>query len=684
MNTIKSIFFRMIIRKETTLLFVFLIAGITLFGWLLNNITLTSFSSRYKPISPIVAMTFIAISILVFLRTNFAIPRFAKNILVFLLTIFTLYYILTLLGYIFNLPVNTENILVKNLDRFGITLTGFMSPIASVLFVLICISILLFRENKSTTINYIGGSLSLLVGIISFILLIGYLYNAPFLYGSKIIPVALPASICFFLFSIIMLRIYEMRFWTFNLIKDNRITLHLLKSFLPIVIIIIILEGFLDNALAVNNINPPLISATILLIAVSITIYIIISVSTNIGSQLTRAELALKESEKQLIRLNADKDLFISILGHDLRSPFNNLLGLSELLTEEVSKLNNAEIENYVNNISKTAQNTFNLLESILIWTNAQSGRIPFKPQNLSLTDICKDVLETLNHNANAKNITIDFSTTDHINVFADIDMLKTVLRNLVSNAIKFTNTGGTIIISCEKADFKTIISVLDNGIGIKPDNLTKLFEISQRLTTTGTLEETGTGMGLLLCKEFVEKHGGEIWVESEAGRGSEFYFSLPDRDEYNDINAVENSIRGDKEDSGIRNLKILITDDDEQSRFLLAKIIGIFGKEILYAKTGIEAVVACKENPDIEFVLMDIKMPDMDGFEATRQIRLSNKEVIIIAQTAYANSSEKVESEEAGCNDIIYKPINKTILKELIIKHCNKSKMNDNSRRRI
>jgi signal transduction histidine kinase len=241
------------------------------------------------------------------------------------------------------------------------------------------------------------------------------------------------------------------------------------------------------------------------------------------------AELITANKElKQLLQLNADKDLFISILAHDLRSPFNALLGLTEILTEDIRKLDIDEIEDIANNINKSAQNSFKLLENILMWARAQSGKIPFKPQILIFRDICLDIFEILNSNANAKNITINYSAPDEINIFADIDMFKAVLRNLVSNAIKFTNNGGAININAEENSGNVTISVSDNGIGIKPHDLTKLFDISQVRTTTGTSEETGTGLGLLLCKEFVEKHGGKIWVESEVGKGSDFKFTLP------------------------------------------------------------------------------------------------------------------------------------------------------------
>jgi signal transduction histidine kinase len=246
----------------------------------------------------------------------------------------------------------------------------------------------------------------------------------------------------------------------------------------------------------------------------------------NDALQQHRDELQLQANE--LKRLNADKDRFMTILGHDLKSPFNILLGLSELLTDNIQTAGIGEIEDIASNLNKTARNTYNLLEDILLWTRAQTGKIPYKPGELKFADLFKNINEVLGPAANAKGITINSSVPDNINIYADQDMIKTVLRNLVSNAIKFTCKSGTINISITRQESDQIISVSDNGIGIEPDNLSRLFKSSEFLTTAGTDHESGTGLGLLLCKEFVEIHSGRIWVESVYGKGSEFKFTLP------------------------------------------------------------------------------------------------------------------------------------------------------------
>jgi PAS domain S-box-containing protein len=386
------------------------------------------------------------------------------------------------------------------------------------------------------------------------------------------------------------------------------------------------------------------------------------------NKELMVTEQALKENGTKLLQLNDDKDRFISILGHDLRSPFSGLLGLSDLLIENIRKLDRDEIEVFANYINSSAKNTYNLLDNLLIWGRSQANRIPFDPKKLSLKHICKDVLDILNPNAISKNISVDYSGVTDIDVYADINMLKTILRNLVSNAIKFTKKNGAIKISALKEDSNIVISVSDNGIGIPPGIYKQLFDISKIHTTQGTADEEGTGLGLIICKEFVEKHRGKIGVESTVGIGSRFYFTLPSPVEIDPVKTNTGSDLNVKDK--ISDLNILITDDDESSRMLLTIMVDMYGKNIIYAKTGVEAVEACHKNPDIDLILMDIQMPEMNGYEATTKIRQFNQEVVIIIQTAFDLSNEKALAKEAGCNDFISKPINRALLNEMIKKH--------------
>lgn len=253
----------------------------------------------------------------------------------------------------------------------------------------------------------------------------------------------------------------------------------------------------------------------------------LIGVSSDI-TERKRAEDELVNLNSQLKELNADKDRFLSILAHDLKTPFNSLLGFSELLLDNIASYDIRTIESRVKIINETAKNTFGLLEDTLLWARAQSGKLPFDPQRVGFLEICSEVVESLMRVADAKRITIkQFAEADFI-LFADVEMLKTVLRNLLSNAIKFTNPDGEITIYAVSKVGEVVITVADNGVGIGPVELANLFDTSKFSSTAGTAGEKGTGLGLLLCKDFVEKNGGHIWVESVEGSGSEFKFTMP------------------------------------------------------------------------------------------------------------------------------------------------------------
>jgi signal transduction histidine kinase len=235
-----------------------------------------------------------------------------------------------------------------------------------------------------------------------------------------------------------------------------------------------------------------------------------------------------KNFEKQLIQLNGDKDRFISILAHDLRSPFNSLLGFSELLKNELRLYSIEKIEEIVETIHCTVQKTHELLEDTLLWASIQTKKITYNPTITNISGIISEVADILEPGARSKNIGIEFASKDNVFVNADVYMLKAILRNVLSNAIKFTNNGGKIEISAIQEPLLTTIKVSDNGVGMKPDVLENLFSFLSVNSTKGTANETGTGLGLLLCKEFVEKHNGKIWVESVAEKGTTVSFSIP------------------------------------------------------------------------------------------------------------------------------------------------------------
>jgi PAS domain S-box-containing protein len=236
-----------------------------------------------------------------------------------------------------------------------------------------------------------------------------------------------------------------------------------------------------------------------------------------------------KKLENKLVEMNATKDKFFSIIAHDLKSPFSNIVGLSTLLNDEFDTFQTSQIKEFVKIISKSAVQTIQLLDNLLDWSRLQQKGIMFNPVHIDLNKLINDLLEQTKGQAGAKNIILVNLVDDTLNCFADENMLNIIIRNLVSNAVKFTNQGGKIEVNAVKTDDLIVVTVTDNGVGIEPENIEKLFKIESEISTHGTASEKGTGLGLILCREFVEKHGGNIKVESSVGKGSVFSFTIPE-----------------------------------------------------------------------------------------------------------------------------------------------------------
>jgi signal transduction histidine kinase len=241
-----------------------------------------------------------------------------------------------------------------------------------------------------------------------------------------------------------------------------------------------------------------------------------------------KAEDTLKQNEIHLNELNATKDKFFSIISHDLRSPFNSFLGLTQIMAEDLPSLTMSQIQEIAASMSKSATNLFRLLENLLQWSKIQQGGILFNPQIVQLSVVVQESIEIIQGSAKIKEIEIVNETPETTMINADINMLQTILRNLVSNAIKFTAKGGKVNIIANSTDHTIEISVSDSGIGMTQTVIDNLFKIDVKTSRKGTEGELGSGLGLLLCKEFIEKHEGEIRVESKVKKGSTFYFTLP------------------------------------------------------------------------------------------------------------------------------------------------------------
>jgi PAS domain S-box-containing protein len=240
------------------------------------------------------------------------------------------------------------------------------------------------------------------------------------------------------------------------------------------------------------------------------------------------AEKKLMENEIRLQELVATKDKFFSIIAHDLRSPFNSIMGLCDLLIRQTRQKDYEGIEKYAEIIQTSAQLSMDLLVNLLDWARTQTGKMEFNPEYFEAVALIQEVTKLAEGPAQQKSISILHRLPHNLPVFADKPMLNTILRNLLSNAIKFSHLKGKIFVSAKLADNKLTVSVADEGIGISANEKNQLFRIAESHSSLGTQKEMGTGLGLILCSEFIKKHNGEIWVESGEGKGSNFFFSIP------------------------------------------------------------------------------------------------------------------------------------------------------------
>lgn len=256
---------------------------------------------------------------------------------------------------------------------------------------------------------------------------------------------------------------------------------------------------------------------------------VLFSICRNISSQKI-AEQKIEEQNKELNMVNSEKDRFFSIIAHDLKNPISAVLGLSDLIAKSLHQKDYANAELFTGMITISAANLNTLLTNLFEWAMSCTGRIVFTPSEFNFTKLVMDVFTAHAAIFQRKEIVFEKDLPEKLTMVGDENMLRTVLTNLVSNALKFTNKGGKIIVSAKWLANELKVIVSDNGVGISEKIIPNLFKLDKNVSTYGTNQEKGTGMGIILCKEFIEKHGGRIWVESTVGKGSDFFFTIPNQ----------------------------------------------------------------------------------------------------------------------------------------------------------
>ena len=413
--------------------------------------------------------------------------------------------------------------------------------------------------------------------------------------------------------------------------------------------------------------------------------FLAIKIDITESKELSLELLKAKEKAEESDRL---KSAFLANMSHEIRTPMNGILGFATLLKEPY--LSGAQQQEYIRIIEKSGARMLNIINDIISISKIESGQIELTVSETNFNEQIEYLKDFFKPEVEQKGIQLSFQNSlqgKEAIIKTDKEKLNAILANLIKNAIKFTTHGSILIgYSLKPAKYTNTDNgrngsseleffVKDTGAGISEDHKNIVFERFRQGSESLTRNYEGAGLGLSISKAYVEKLGGRIWFESNTeiepgGKGTVFYFTIP----YLPVIEAKDSPKNTENDTGneskIKPLKILISEDDETSDLLIAIMLRKFNPVVFHAKTGIEVLETMRENPDIDMILMDIQMPEMDGYEATKEIRKFNKDIIIVAQTAYALSGEREKALAAGCNDYFSKPINQIILNEVITKY--------------
>ena len=373
----------------------------------------------------------------------------------------------------------------------------------------------------------------------------------------------------------------------------------------------------------------------------------------------------LQEAKEKAEESDRLKSAFLSNMSHEIRTPMNGIIGFTDLLQEP--DFTDDDKKQFIESIKKSGDRMLNTVNDIVEISKIEVGEITIRKKIIDINEKINDIISFFKPEANAKGIDLRMVLTNSNNnaiIETDESKFESIVTNLVKNAIKYSNSG-SIEFGYKIVDDKLKFYCKDTGIGIAPDRQKAIFNRFEQADISDTKAFEGSGLGLAITKAYVEILNGEIWVESVKGEGSTFYFTLPFIPTKTETEQKTNKTAASphKPQNAKNKLKILIVEDDETSILYLETLLSSFNAELYFAVTGIEAIEQIKKHSDIDLILMDIKLPIMNGYEATRKIREFNKEVKIIAQTAYALEGDRKKALESGCDDYLPKPLNKDLL---------------------
>ncbi|MFA6619231.1 MAG: PAS domain S-box protein [Candidatus Neomarinimicrobiota bacterium] len=394
-------------------------------------------------------------------------------------------------------------------------------------------------------------------------------------------------------------------------------------------------------------------------------------------TQRQKAEIELLNARKKAEESDRLKSAFLANMSHEIRTPMNGILGFSRLLKNP--HLTGKEQQRYIEVIEKSGDRLLNIINNLLDVSKIEAGLMKTNLKTVNINEAIDYVYSFFKHEIENKGMTFTLNNTlpsEGLFIKSDHEKIYAILINLIKNAIKYSDEGGIELgVSLKTSKMKSDIEffVKDTGIGISKNKQHTIFDRFIQADIADESARQGAGLGLSIAKTYVEMLGGNIYLESQEGFGSIFYFTLPYNGQEDNLAKKINKKPGDKTNTYTHNLKILIVEDDPVSEMLISIIIKSITPKVIIARNGLEAINICKNDPEIDLVLMDIKMPEINGYEATRQIRQFNKDLIIIAQSAFGLNGDPEKALAVGCDDYIKKPLNKKLLLTMIEKHFNK-----------